>query len=56
VARTGLRYNPDGWPPALMKQEGLFLDALGKVSKARMEGSKFLLANEDGSVELTFER
>jgi heat shock protein HslJ len=43
-------------PPALMKQEGLFLDALGKVSKARMEGSKFLLANEDGSVELTFER
>jgi heat shock protein HslJ len=43
-------------PPELMKQEGLFLDALGKVSKARMEGSRFLLANEDGSVELTFER
>src|SRR5271169_1529514 len=30
-------------PPALMKQKGLFLDALGKVSKARMEGFRLLL-------------
>jgi len=43
-------------PPQLMQQEGWFLDALGKVSTARMEGTRLILANDDGSVELTFER
>jgi heat shock protein HslJ len=43
-------------PPQLMQQEGLFLDALGKVSTARMEGTRLIFANDDGSVELTFER
>lgn len=43
-------------PPELMQQEKLFLDALRKVSTARMEGSRLLLSNDDGTVELTFER
>ena len=42
--------------PELMQQEALFLDALAKVSTARMEGTRLLLANDDGSVELTFGR
>jgi heat shock protein HslJ/uncharacterized protein YecT (DUF1311 family) len=43
-------------PPELMKQEALFLDALGKVSRARMEGARLVLMTGDGSIELTFER
>jgi heat shock protein HslJ len=43
-------------PPELMKQEALFLDALGKVSRARMEGSRLILMTDDGTTELTFER
>ena len=43
-------------PPELMQQEGRFLDALGKVSRARMEDSRLVLVNDDGSIELTFER
>lgn len=42
--------------PDLMQQEALFLDALAKVSAARMEGPRLILASEDGTVELTFER
>ena len=42
--------------PELMQQETLFLDALAQVSTARMEGSRLILASDDGSVELTFER
>jgi len=43
-------------PPELMKQEALFLDALGKVSRARMEGARLVLTTDDGAIELTFER
>jgi heat shock protein HslJ len=42
--------------PELMQQETLYLGALAKVSNARMEGTRLVLSNDDGSVELTFER
>ena len=42
--------------PELMQQETQYLDALAKVSNARMEGSRLRLSNDDGTIELTFER
>jgi heat shock protein HslJ len=42
--------------PELMQQERLYLDALAKVSNARMEGQRLRLSNQDGTVELTFDR
>ena len=43
-------------PPELMQQERQFLDALAKVSNARMEGPRLRLSNDDGTIELTFGR
>ena len=42
--------------PELMLQETQYLDALARVSNARMEGPRLRLSSDDGTIELVFEQ
>jgi heat shock protein HslJ len=42
--------------PGVMEQEGAFVDALGSVTTARVDGSRLELRREDGTLAVTLQR
>ncbi len=43
-------------PPDLMAREDAYFNALGRVTRCRVEGDTLTLDREDGSVRLGFSR